>query len=73
MALPTRLRGPGSLLQFELQAAGAPAPDAEVMISVFTVEGLLMHDHDEAQQRAIIDALASRWTTNLPRPSDLGR
>ncbi|ABK69862.1 TetR/AcrR family transcriptional regulator [Mycolicibacterium smegmatis] len=63
----------GSLLQFELQAAGVPAPDAEVMIGVFTVEGLLMHDHDEAQQRAIIDALASRWTTNLPRPSDLGR
>lgn len=60
----------GSLLQFELQAAGVPAPEAEVMIGIFTVEGLLMHDQDEDQRRAIIDALTSRWTTNLPRPSE---
>nr|WP_165588765.1 helix-turn-helix domain-containing protein [Mycolicibacterium komanii]CRL78135.1 transcriptional regulator [Mycolicibacterium komanii] len=60
----------GSLLHFELQNAGIPKPtvDAEVMIGIFTVEGLLMHTQDEDQQRAIIDALASRWTANLPRP-----
>ncbi|WP_111512690.1 TetR/AcrR family transcriptional regulator [Mycobacterium kyogaense] len=61
----------GSLLQFELQSRGVPPStvEAEVMIGVFTVEGLLMHNHDESQQRAIIDALASRWTTNPPGPS----
>jgi AcrR family transcriptional regulator len=55
----------GSLLQFELQSAGVPTPtvDAEVMIGIFTVEGLLMHHQDEDQQRAIIDTLTSRWTT----------
>jgi hypothetical protein len=35
--------------------------DAEVMIGIFTVEGLLMHQQDEDQQRAIIDTLTSRW------------
>ena len=56
----------GSLLQFELQNAGVTAPEAEVMIGIFTVEGLLMHHHDEAQQRAIIDALTSRWVAKPP-------
>ncbi len=62
-----------TLLQFELQAAGIPPAtvDAEVMIGVFTVEGLLMHHQDESQQRAIIDALASRWT-NSSGPSQPG-
>jgi hypothetical protein len=36
--------------------------DAEVMIGIFTVEGLLMHHLEESEQRAICDALASRWT-----------
>jgi AcrR family transcriptional regulator len=53
----------GSLLQFELQSIGVAAVDAEVMIGIFTVEGLLMHNQDEDQQRAIVDALTSRWTT----------
>ncbi|MEZ0352441.1 TetR/AcrR family transcriptional regulator [Mycobacterium sp. pR1184] len=63
----------GALFQFELQNAGIPAPtvDAEVMIGIFTVEGLLMHEQDASQQRAIIDALASRWT-NLPGTSQPG-
>ncbi len=58
----------GSLLHFELQGYGLPAPtvDAEVMIGIFTVEGLLMHNHDEGQQRAIIDALTSRWVAKPP-------
>ena len=60
----------GSLLRFELENAGVPTPDAEVMIGIFTVEGLLMHHQDESLQRAICDALASRWTTNQPRPSE---
>lgn len=54
----------GSLALFELQNAGvAPTTvDAEVMIGVFTIEGLLMHDLDEDQQRTVCEALASRWT-----------
>jgi AcrR family transcriptional regulator len=54
----------GSLALFELQSAGVSTPsvDAEVMIGIFTIEGLLMHDQDESEQRAICDALASRWT-----------
>lgn len=61
----------GSLVQFELHSAGVPPStvDAEVAIGTFTVEGLLMHDLDEAQQRAIIDALTSRWTSNSPGAS----
>ena len=54
----------GSLFRFELQNAGVATPtvDAEVMIGIFTIEGLLMHDLDEKQQQTICDALASRWT-----------
>nr|WP_296770854.1 TetR/AcrR family transcriptional regulator [Rhodococcus sp. (in: high G+C Gram-positive bacteria)] len=53
----------GSLFGAELEAAGiaADAIEAEVMIAVFTVEGLLMHTQDETEQRAICTALASRW------------
>lgn len=53
----------GSLFRVELETAGVPPEtvDAEVMIAVFTVEGLLMHTQDEAEQRAICTALASRW------------
>jgi len=39
------------------------------MIGIFTIEGLLMHDQSEIEQRAICDALASRWTLNGPRQS----
>ncbi|WNG82088.1 TetR/AcrR family transcriptional regulator [Mycobacterium sp. ITM-2016-00316] len=56
-----------SLFRYELEAAGA-APDsldAEVMIGVFTIEGLLMHPLGEDQQRAICNVLASRW---IPQP-----
>lgn len=61
----------GSLLQYELHSAGVPPStvDAEVMIGIFTVEGLLMHNQDEGRQRAIIDALTSRWTVDKPRQS----
>ena len=40
-----------------------PTVDAEVMIGIFTIEGLLMHHQDEDQQRTICDVLASRWIT----------
>ncbi|MCV7420532.1 helix-turn-helix transcriptional regulator [Mycobacterium yunnanensis] len=58
----------GSLLRFELQNTGIPAStvDAEVMIGVFTVEGLLMHSLGEERERAICDALAARWSTAPP-------
>ena len=53
----------GSLFRAELETAGVPAEtvDAEVMIAVFTVEGLLMHTQEEAEQRAICETLAMRW------------
>jgi TetR/AcrR family transcriptional regulator, cholesterol catabolism regulator len=52
-----------NLFRFELEAAGAPADglDAEVMMGVFTVEGLLMHTLTEQQQRSVCDTLAARW------------
>jgi AcrR family transcriptional regulator len=52
-----------SLFRYELEEAGAAADglDAEVMIGVFTIEGLLMHPLGEEQQRAICDVLAARW------------
>jgi hypothetical protein len=42
-----------SLLRFELQNAGVSAAtvEAEVMIGIFTIEGLLMHDHHESATR----------------------
>jgi TetR/AcrR family transcriptional regulator, cholesterol catabolism regulator len=54
----------GSLFRHELESAGVPTAtvDAEVMIGIFTIEGLLMHNQDAGQQRTICDALASRWT-----------
>ena len=57
-----------SLFRFELEAAGAAADglDAEVMIGVFTIEGLLMHPLAEDQQRAICDTLAARWIAASP-------
>lgn len=51
------------LFRNELEAAGAATDDldAEVMIGVFTIEGLLMHPLSEEQQRAVCDALTARW------------
>ncbi len=53
-----------ALFRAELETAGVSPEtvDAEVMIAVFTVEGLLMHTQDEGERRAICEALASRWT-----------
>lgn len=54
-----------TLFRAELEAMGVPqeALDAEVMIAVFTVEGLLMHTPDAVEQRKVCEALASRWPT----------
>jgi hypothetical protein len=35
--------------------------EAEVMIGIFTIEGLLMHSRNEQQRREICEALAGRW------------
>ncbi|MGE2730792.1 TetR/AcrR family transcriptional regulator [Mycolicibacterium vaccae] len=59
----------GSVYRWELQRVGAPEAvlDAEVMIGVFTIEGLLMHSLGEEQERAICDTLAARWFTTPPQ------
>lgn len=56
-----------SLFHMELEQAGtsAEALDAEVMIGVFAIEGMLMHPLGEEQQRAICDTLGTRW---IPKP-----
>lgn len=58
-----------SVFRFELEGSGAATEtlDAEVMIGVFAMEGLLTHPLDEDQQRAICDVLAERWSTATPR------
>ncbi len=43
------------------QRLPAPAIDAEVKIAAFAVEGLLTHQLDAEQQRAICRQLAARW------------
>lgn len=55
----------GSLFRAELESVGVAAEtvDAEVMIAVFTVEGLLMHTQDQDVQRSICETLASRWSS----------
>jgi AcrR family transcriptional regulator len=60
-----------SMVRFELENAGVSAAtvEAEVMIGIFTIEGLLMHDQNEIDQRTICDVLASRWTLTQPHPS----
>jgi len=62
----------GALVRHELETAGVPAStvEAEVMIGIFTVEGLLMHNQNETEQRAICEALASRWIDTQPRISE---
>jgi AcrR family transcriptional regulator len=56
------------ILRHELESAGvgADSVDAEVMIGVFTVEGLLMHPLADHQQRTVCEVLAARW--NPPSP-----
>lgn len=50
------------LLRAELEQRIDPATiDAEVKIAVFTVEGLLTHELDPAEQRMICERLAARW------------
>jgi AcrR family transcriptional regulator len=60
-----------SMVRFELENNGVSTAtvEAEVMIGIFTVEGLLMHPMSEDEQRTICDVLASRWTMTQPRPS----
>jgi AcrR family transcriptional regulator len=53
----------GSLFRYELETVGVPTStvEAEVMIGIFTIEGLLMHARDGDEQRNICEALARRW------------
>jgi hypothetical protein len=53
----------GSLFRYELETAGVSAPtvEAEVMIDIFTIEGLLMRPMSQGEQRTICDTLAARW------------
>ena len=64
----------GSLFRHELESAGISTStvDAEVMIGIFTIEGLLMHYQNETEQRTICDALASRWSHQAREHSGLG-
>jgi len=59
----------GSMFRYELETAGVSSStvEAEVMIGIFTVEGLLMHDLNEIEELTICDTLASRWTLKEPR------
>lgn len=59
----------GGVYRWELQSAGAPEEvlDAEVMIGVFTIEGLLMHPLGEEQERTICETLAARWFPTPPQ------
>lgn len=64
----------GALFRYELEQAGVSpeAIEAEVMIGIFTIEGLLMHAQDDARERAICEALASRWSVSLNTVADQG-
>lgn len=59
------------MLRSALEQAGVDrtAIDAEVKIGVFTVEGLLTHGLDDAQQEGICRRLAREWTDPLGQPS----
>ncbi|GAB3032750.1 TetR/AcrR family transcriptional regulator [Mycobacterium bourgelatii] len=61
----------GALARHELETAGVSTStvEAEVMIGIFTIEGLLMHDLNEIEQRTICDTLAARWTMTQAHPS----
>ena len=52
------------LLRTTLEQAGVDRAsiDAEIKIGVFTIEGLLTHGLDDAQQQAICRRLAQQWT-----------
>lgn len=53
-----------SLFRSTLEQAGLTGPnvDAEVKIGVFTIEGLLSHGLNDADQQAICRRLAQQWT-----------
>ena len=53
----------GSLFRYELESAGVSTPtvEAEVMIGIFTIEGLLMHPMSDDEQRTLCDTLSERW------------
>ncbi|MEZ0578372.1 TetR/AcrR family transcriptional regulator [Nocardioides sp. MH1] len=53
-----------SLFRSALEQAGLTGPDVDsvVKIGVFTVEGMLSHDLDEADRQAICHRLAHQWT-----------
>lgn len=53
-----------TLFRSTLEQAGLAGPniDAEIKIGVFTVEGLLTHGLDDADQQAICRRLAQQWT-----------
>ena len=46
----------------EQMGVGQSGIEAEIKIGVFTIEGLLTHALDEAQQQAICKRLAEQWT-----------
>lgn len=54
-----------TLLRSTLEQAGLTGAnvDAEVKIGVFTIEGLLIHGLEDADQQAICRRLAQRWTS----------
>lgn len=53
------------LFRTTLERAGVhrASIDAEIKIGVFTIEGLLTHALDDAQQQAICQRLAQQWTS----------
>ena len=55
-----------SLFRAALEQSGVHHADidAEIKIGVFTVEGLLTHGIDDAQQQAICRRLAQQWTSH---------
>ncbi len=64
-----------ALFRTTLEHAGLSGPnvDAEIKIGVFTIEGLLTHGLDEADQHAICRRLAEQWTQPARRPGRPGR
>ncbi len=59
----------GGLFRVELKNAGVATltVEAEVMIGIFTIEGLLMHPMSDEEQRTICHALAERWSPGRVR------
>ena len=53
-----RQHGP---IRLENAGVSTATVEAEVMIGIFTIEGLLMHPMSEDEQRTICDTLSYRW------------